>query len=151
MGRKRLFADFKASDTELYKRWTEMKNRCYNPKATNYRWYGQKGIKVCDRWLDYLNFYADMNDGYKSGLTLERERNNEDYGPSNCRWVTKKEQQLNVGHPSGEKHFRSKLTDQQVCELRIDSKTMNIKELGIKYKMSRSGLYLIISNRRRAN
>ena len=58
--------------------------------------YGGRGIKVCDRWLEsFENFYEDMKDGYKKGLTLERLDTNGNYEAKNCTWATRIEQQNN--------------------------------------------------------
>lgn len=79
----------------LYPLWTSMKSRC-NPKyAKHYNAYGSKGIKVCNRWLDFANFIEDMLPSYREGLTLDRENNDQGYNPANCRWVTQLEQVRN--------------------------------------------------------
>jgi hypothetical protein len=65
--------------------------RCSNPSADSFRFYGGKGIKVCERWKDFANFLADMGE-CPFGLTLDRINNDKNYEPSNCRWATKKEQ-----------------------------------------------------------
>ena len=72
-----------------------MKGRCLNPKNTNFKNYGGRGIKICPRWMKFENFMKDMLPTWKKGLTLERLNNNGDYKLSNCSWVTNFEQQNN--------------------------------------------------------
>jgi hypothetical protein len=78
------------SATPTYRIWTGIFTRCYNPKNNIYKYYGARGIQVCDRWKDFRNFYADMGERPK-GLQLDRIDNNKHYSPDNCRWVTAKE------------------------------------------------------------
>ena len=78
----------------LYKTWAEMRYRCSNPKKDNYKHYGGRGIKVCERWHKFENFVADMGDR-PTGTTLERKERNGDYEPNNCKWATKAEQMNN--------------------------------------------------------
>ncbi len=80
--------------TRIYNTWAQMLSRCNNPKSTSYPRYGAKGIKVCDRWKDFSNFYADMGD-IQEGKTLDRIDGTKGYEPSNCRWATYKEQSRN--------------------------------------------------------
>ena len=73
-----------------------MKQRCYNENNTTYKWYGGKGIRICDEWLgDYeglINFYNwAINNGYEKGLVIDRIDSNKNYCPSNCRWVTQEQ------------------------------------------------------------
>lgn len=79
-----------------YKSWESMKQRCTNPKSSDYKRYGAIGIKICERWLNFDNFYADMGDRAPS-TSLDRFPNkNGNYEPGNCRWATAGEQQRNI-------------------------------------------------------
>ena len=73
----------------LYNTWRDMKTRCYNENSKNYKNYGARGIKVCDRWLDIKNFIEDMYPSYQEGLTLDRIDVDGNYEPDNCRWTTR--------------------------------------------------------------
>ena len=83
----------------LYRRWHDMKNRCYNENNCNYKYYGEKGIKVCDEWLGkkgYNNFKKwALENGYKKELSLDRIDNDKNYSPKNCRWVNQRIQNIN--------------------------------------------------------
>jgi hypothetical protein len=78
-----------------YRAWRSMKQRCFNPKCRSYRDYGARGITVCERWLVFENFYADMG-SRPADMSLERDRNSGNYEPGNCRWATRTEQQRNT-------------------------------------------------------
>ena len=78
--------------------------RCTNPSHRNYRYYGGRGIKICDEWLnDKESFYKwAINNGYKEGLQIDRIDTNGDYEPSNCRWTTSKQ---NCNNRRNNKHY----------------------------------------------
>ena len=121
-------------NTRLYRIWQNMKRRCYTPSIDSYKYYGARGIKVCEEWLDkqngFINFYNwAMANGYKDNLTIDRIDVNGNYGPNNCRWATVKEQANNKRNNlfiqyKGEKHT--------IAEW---SKILKIKRETIRYRI----------------
>lgn len=80
----------------LYAVWGTMRARCENPKHNRYHLYGGRGISVCDEWQSYLTFRAwASGSGYRKGYQIDRINSDGDYEPSNCRWVSPKDQQRN--------------------------------------------------------
>ena len=75
--------------------WSDMKQRCSNPKLPQYKNYGGRGITVCARWLEsFENFLVDMGEK-PLGLTIDRINVDGNYEPQNCRWLSKAGQQKN--------------------------------------------------------
>ena len=83
------------SNTRVYRIWRSMKNRCLLKTDPFYYRYGGRGITVCDEWMTFEGFYADMGDPPTEAHTLDRRLTNGNYDKSNCRWATQKEQQNN--------------------------------------------------------
>ena len=86
------------SYTRLYNIWSNMKARCCNPNNPDFkRWYGVRGITICDEWKnDFQAFYDwSMSHGYDDSLSIDRIDNDGNYEPDNCRWTTSKEQAHN--------------------------------------------------------
>lgn len=80
-----------------YEAWRGIKQRCYNPNAANYSYYGGRGIKVCDEWLhDFIRFYKDLGPKPSKSHSVDRKDPNGDYCKDNCRWATPKEQSNNT-------------------------------------------------------
>ena len=77
-----------------YKSWNSMTRRCINPKSEKWHLYGGRGIKVCSRWLKFENFLMDMGEPPEK-YQLDRIDSDGDYEPSNCRWVSPKENSNN--------------------------------------------------------
>ena len=76
--------------SRVYGVWSSMKTRCSNPAATDYQWYGAKGIKVSKRWMLFDNFLADMGSP-GDGMTIDRINPKGNYCKSNCRWLASSE------------------------------------------------------------
>lgn len=76
--------------------WRHMMARCYRTKNKDYKYYGGKGITVCDRWHKFANFEADMMATRPSkDHSLDRIDNTKGYSPENCKWSTSHEQLRN--------------------------------------------------------
>lgn len=84
--------------TPTYGSWSRMIARCTNPKSNRYKYYGGRDIKVCERWMLFVNFYADMGMRPSTKHSIDRIDNDGDYEPRNCRWATAKEQSANKRH-----------------------------------------------------
>lgn len=79
------------SKTRIYALYNEIKSRCYREKTESYKYYGGRGIRVCDEWLnDFVQFYDwAVANGHRRGLDIDRIDVNGNYEPSNCRFVTR--------------------------------------------------------------
>lgn len=110
----------------------KMKERCYNKTCVSYKYYGKKGVTVCKQWLDDYNTFKSwaLENGYSDSLTLDRIDNAKGYTPSNCRWVTMKEQQNNR-------------TNNQLITYKGKTQTLSqwSDELGISYNVVRLRYY----------
>lgn len=88
--------DGKRKASPEYRSWQMMKNRCHNPNARDYAYYGGRGITVCKKWRDsFACFLEDMGRRPSPTHTLDRKNPAKNYTPGNCRWATREEQSRN--------------------------------------------------------
>jgi hypothetical protein len=114
--------------TKIYRIWAGILERC-NPKNTSNRRYSHnyaaRGITVCDRWKDFVNFYADMGDP-PEGMSIDRIDNDGNYCPENCRWASRKTQANNTR--------KNKIVE-------IDSEKMTVKQAAERFGVKYTTLY----------
>lgn len=128
----------------LYYVWSDMKKRCFNEKRSDYKYYGGRGITVCDEWLDINNFINDMYPSFQEGLTLDRERVNENYSKDNCRWANRNTQARNtqILRADNKSGYRGVGYDKKLnkfrCYITINGK---VKHLGV-YKTALEAVFI---------
>ena len=119
-----MFEKHKGSKSRLYSIWSNMKTRCYNSNSPKYKAYGARGVTICDEWrYSYPNFQEwAVSTGYSEDLTIDRINVNGNYEPSNCRWLSIKQQENNR-------------TNNRLITYKGETKTMSewAEYLGISY------------------
>lgn len=91
------YSHSKNKRNEIYTIWKDIVKRCNNSNCNNYENYGGRGIRICNKWLKFINFLEDMGERPR-GMSVDRINNDGDYCPENCKWSTRKEQNRNSRH-----------------------------------------------------
>lgn len=133
----------KGSDRKLYKMWNHMFGRCYDPRDKSYKNYGGRGIRVCDEWADYNKFKDwSLLNGYRNqkDLEIDRENNDGNYEPSNCRFVSKLENIRNRGY--------NILNMEKAEEIRKKYRTGEHTQRGLAhiYGVTQTNIYYVVNN-----
>jgi hypothetical protein len=113
----------------------QMQDRCFNPNNKSYKWYGAKGITICDEWLDDPQLFKEwaLNNGYKDCLTIDRIDSDKNYCPENCQWIPLAENSRKAGSVNWITVGEETLTGRQWAnKLGIGENTINkiIKKYG---------------------
>ena len=128
----------------LYKKWISMKQRCYDPNVSGFKYYGDRGIKVCSEWIHNPVAFIKwaLRNGYKKNLHIDRINNDSDYSPENCRFVTNTENARNKTN--------NKMTLAKVKEIRAkySFRKYTAPMLAAEYGVSQWSIYDIIWQRR---
>ena len=81
-----------ACKTRLYRIHSMMKNRCSNQRDRHWKWYGAKGVTICEEWKSFEPFQAwALANGYADNLVIDRKDSSKGYSPDNCQWITQSE------------------------------------------------------------
>lgn len=126
--------DYNKKSIRLHHLLFLIKSRCYDKKCWAYPYYGERGIKVCQEWLENSKSFIrwSLLNGYKEDLQIDRINNDGDYSPNNCRWVTQLENANNKRNNSYIEHNGQIKSLSQWCrELNLDYKYTHYK---VKYK-----------------
>ena len=101
-----------------YSSWGNMKNRCNNPNWERYADWGGRGISYDPSWEFFIDFWADMGDTWKPGLTLDRIDNDGNYNKENCRWTTPVKQSRNRRDNRWVEYKGQKYVLKELCEIK---------------------------------
>ena len=146
-------------ERRLHAVYNGMKDRCYNPKSESYRYYGARGISMCDTWLNNYEEFRDwavesgyVEDAPRGACTIDRIDSNGNYEPNNCRWVDMKVQNSNrrgrrpnrrrdVGNkPSNVSSTIAENVRDSIYSF-VEDIDMTVSELSRRIGISRSSLY----------
>lgn len=131
--------------TKIHKIWIKMQERCLDRNNNRYDRYGGRGIKICDRWMNFINFKEDMYDSFlehakiygEKDTSIERIDIDKDYCIDNCKWITLAEQ---AGNTSKNRWFEAVSPNGDIF------KSKNQTEFARKNNLSQSGIWQTLNN-----
>jgi len=133
------------ANSRLYRIWQGMITRTTSPNSRGWRYYGSRGICVCDEWFDFAAFLEwALSNGYAPKLSIDRINNDGNYEPNNCRWVTQQAQVRNRRTKSEmekvnmSKSFRVAAAQGEVNVLKINAMPKGLTLVGVK-----NGVFII--------
>ncbi len=128
------------SNTAEFSTWTDIQTRCYNSKTKAFKHYGGRGIVVCKRWLDsFDNFLSDMGNRPSKNHSIERINVNGNYEPSNCKWVTDKEQANNKrSNVLVTLNGITKNVTEWIIDLNLNKNTVNSRIYNLKWPLEKA-------------
>lgn len=128
-----------------YRSWKEMRQRCNNPNSDKWKWYGGRGIKVCERWNDFALFLADMGERPER-TSIDRINPDGHYEPSNCRWATPSQQaETNRGVIQKGSEPKNKTPVKVVLAAKKAANSgVPVKEIGNQFGLSLTTVYQIL-------
>jgi hypothetical protein len=129
--------------TRLYSIWKNMKSRCFNPKAKQFKDYGGRGISVCEEWSKcFLTFRKwALSNGYADNLEIDRRDNEGSYSPNNCWWVT---------HQFNSSHKRNSVVNDDLSKKAFDLVAQGViqKEVCLLLGITKSSLWRALTRAR---
>jgi hypothetical protein len=130
---------YNAEEKALVNVWKAMKLRCYNKKQISYKNYGGRGIKVCKEWENNRSAFIKwaLENGWHKGLQIDRENNDGNYEPKNCRFVTAKVNAQNR---------RNTILNTELVKQIRENTTLSVQELASKYNVYRQTILHILKN-----
>jgi len=117
----------------IYREWSSIKRRCLSPLCASYKHYGAVGISICDDWRNSFEVFRDwaLSNGYSDSLQIDRIDNSKGYSPTNCRWVTSKQNAYNRRNSI---QFGNWVSTSDVA------KKLGMSRQGIRYRIKSMGL-----------
>ena len=134
--------------TPTYNSWRSMKDRCFNKNNIGFKYWGGKGVTVCERWLTYSNFLSDMGER-PQGHVLSRNQDKGNYEPGNVTWKFREENTREMKHALGTKVGKSKLNEEQILKIRklYKEEKYSMRELGRLYGVNHKTISAVVKRK----